>query len=185
MTLLGEWGRSASWSANISSNSRNLKLTFFTTRCHGRVHLPVDLSILALIEEISNWHSWPLDDSTGGGRVDLPLDLLILAIIVEISNCHSSPINNSTWGVGTYASWSANNTSNSRNLKLPFLATRWLYWGGGVDLPVDLSILALIVEISNHHSWPLDDSTWGSRSASWSANISSNSRNLILPILGH
>ena len=75
-----------------------------------------------------------------------------------------------------------NNTSNSRNLKLPFLATRWLYWGG-VDLPVDLSILALIVEISNHHSWPLDDSTWGSRSASWSANISSNSRNLILPFL--
>ena len=52
----------------------------------GRVHLPVDLSILALIVEISNCHSWPLDDSTGGGRVDLLVDLLILALIVEISN---------------------------------------------------------------------------------------------------
>ena len=39
--------------------------------------------------------------------------------------------------------------------------------GGGVDLPVDLPILALIVEISNCHSWPLDDSTGGEgRSAS-------------------
>ena len=54
------------------------------------VDLPVDLLILALIVEISNCHSWPLDDSTGG-RVDLALivdlpsvDLLILALIVEI-----------------------------------------------------------------------------------------------------
>ena len=62
------------------------------------VDLPVDLSILALIVEISNCHSWPLDNSTGGA--DLPVDLLILAIIVEISNCHSSPIDNSTGGVG-------------------------------------------------------------------------------------
>ena len=29
----------------------------------------------------------------------------------------------------------------------------------GVDLPVNLPILDLIVEISNCHSWPLDDST--------------------------
>ena len=29
------------------------------------VDLPVNLSILDLIEEISNFHSWPLDDSTG------------------------------------------------------------------------------------------------------------------------
>ena len=34
------------------------------------------------------------------------------------------------------------NSSNSRNLKLPFLATRCLYLGEGVDLPGDLSILA-------------------------------------------
>ena len=51
----------------------------------GEIDLPVDLPILALIVEISNCHSWPLDDSTGG-RVDLPVDLLILALIVEISN---------------------------------------------------------------------------------------------------
>ena len=31
----------------------------------------------------------------------------------------------------------------------------------GVDLPVDLPILALIVENSNYHSLPLDDSTGG------------------------
>ena len=31
----------------------------------------------------------------------------------------------------------------------------------GVDLLVDLSILSLIVEISNCNSWPLDNSTGG------------------------
>ena len=34
---------------------------------------------------------------------------------------------------------------------------------GGTDLPVDLPILALIVEIKYCHSWPLDDSTVGGR----------------------
>ena len=48
----------------------------------GRVDLPVDLSILALIVEISNCNSWPLDNFTGGA--DLPVDLPILALIVEI-----------------------------------------------------------------------------------------------------
>ena len=58
----------------------------------------VDLSILALIVEISNCNSWPLDNSTGGA--DLPFDLPILALIVEISNCHSRPLDDSTGGVG-------------------------------------------------------------------------------------
>ena len=34
---------------------------------------------------------------------------------------------------------------------------------GEEDLPVALLILALIVEISNCHFWPLDDSTGGGR----------------------
>ena len=60
----------------------------------------VDLLIIALIVEISNCHSWPLDDSTGGEGVDLPVDLSILALIVEISNCHSWPLDDSTGGKG-------------------------------------------------------------------------------------
>ena len=120
----GVGGRSASWSANISSNIWNLKLTFFTTRCHGRVHLPVDLSILALIVEISNWHSSPL----GVMGVDLPVDLPILALIVEISNCHSWPLDDSTGEWDRSASWYANISSNIWNLKLTFFTTR-CHWG--------------------------------------------------------
>ena len=47
-------------------------------------------------------------------------------------------------------------TSNCRNVKLPFLTTRCHYWGGWVDLPLDLPIRALTVEITYCHSWPLD-----------------------------
>ena len=57
------------------------------------------------------------------------------------------------------ASWSANMSSNSRNEKLSFLTTRCHCWG--VDLPLDLPIWALTVEISYCHSWPLDASTGG------------------------
>ena len=70
---------------------------------------------------------------------------------------------------------------NNRNLKLPFLATRCLYQG--VDLPPDLPIWALIVKIWNCHSWPLDASTGGGRSATWSAYMSFNNRNQKLPFL--
>ena len=52
----------------------------------------------------------------------------------------------------------------------------------GVDLPVDLPIWALTLEMSYHYSWPLD-ATMGGRSASWSTNISCNSRNVKLPFL--
>ena len=123
----------------------------------------------------------------------MPVDLLIIPLIVEISNSHPWPLDNSTGGGDWSASWSFNISSNCRNLKLPFLATRWLYWwwegrsascsanissnsenlklhswplddstgGGRVDLPVDLPILAITVEISNCHSSPLDNSTGG------------------------
>ena len=77
--------------------------------------------------------------------------------------------------MGRSASWSANMSSNSRNFKSPFLTSRCLYWG--VDLPVDLPIFALTLEISCHHSWPLDAST-RRVPAGCSLNLSSNSRNL-------
>ena len=145
-------GRLATWSTNMSSNSRNVKLPFLTTRCH---YWGVDLP------------------------VDLPLDLPIWVLTVEMWNCYSWPLDATTGGCRS-ASRSANMSSNSRNVKLLFLTTRCHYWG--VDLPLDLPIWALIVEMWNCHSWPLDASTSGGRSANWSANMSS-SRNVKLPFL--
>ena len=163
-------GRSANWSANMTSNSGNVKLPFLTTRCHYwgldlPVDLPVDLSIWPLTVEMSYHHSWALDAHYLG--VDLP----IWALTVEMWNCHSWPLDRSAtwsvnmtsnsrnvkllfmttrcyWGVGPAsrsATWSANMTSNSRNVKLPFLTTRCHYWGV-VDLPLDLQIWPLICQ---------------------------------------
>ena len=99
----------ASWSDYICCNSWNLILPFLTPRCHYQgVDLPLDLPLWALLLEIWNCHSWPLDGSIRG--VDLPVDLPIWALIVE-------------------ASWSVNMSSNSRNVKLLFLAIRWLCRG--------------------------------------------------------
>ena len=151
MPLLG--GRSASWLANISSNGRNLKSPFLTTRClHQWGYLLVVLSIWALTVEISSHHSWSPDAFYQWDRS---------------------------------ASWSANMSSDIRNLKSPFLTTGRIYWG--VNLPVDQPIWAPRVEISFHYSWLLDASTsggWSARwSASWSANMSSNSGNFKSPFL--
>ena len=176
MSLLG--GRSATWSANMSSNtwsanmssnSRNVKLPFLTTRCHYQgVDLPLDLPIWALTVEMWNCHSWPLDVTTRG--VDLPiwaltLDLPIWALMVRNvklpflnTRCHY-------WG-GRSATWSANMSSNSRNVKLPFLTNRCLLTRE-VDLPLwaltlDLPIWALTFKkMWNCHSWPLDVTTKG------------------------
>ena len=159
------------------------------SRCHGGADLPVDLSILSLIVEIKNCHSWPLRWLYWGSEVDLLVDLPILALIVEISNCHSSPLGNSTWGANLLVDLPILSLIVEMSILL-FLATRWLYWWWsrvdvlvdllilaliveisnwhfsllgvmGVDLPADLPILALIVENSNYHSLPLDDSTGG------------------------
>ena len=73
--------------------------------------------------------------------VGLSVDLPIWALTVEMWNHHSWLLDASTGRGVRSASWSANMSSNSRNLKLPFLATRYPYWG--VDLPVDLPIWAL------------------------------------------
>ena len=180
-------GRSASWSANMSSNRRNLKSPFLTTRClYWGVDLPVNQQIWTLTVEISSDHSWPLDASAR--VVDLTIDLPIWALTVEISNCHSWPLDASASG-GWSASWSANISSNSRNLKSPFLTTRCLFWRRrsaiwsanmsynsrnlkspfltirclylGGDLLVDWPIWVLTIEISSHHSWLLDASTGG------------------------
>ena len=134
----------ANCSANMSSNSRNVKLPFLTTRCHyWGVDLPLDLPIWAVTVEMWNCHSWPLDVTTGGSRS---------------------------------ATWSANMSSHSRNAKLLFLTTRCHYWG--VDLPIDLPIWALTVEMWNCHSWPLDVTTGGVDMSPWSANMSSKSQHL-------
>ena len=147
-------GRSASWSANMSSNSRNLKSPFLTTRClYWGIDLPVNwpkrknhLTSNMLKSQVTT--SWPLDASTGG--VDLLVDL---ANMSSNSRNLKSPFltTRCLYQGGRSASWSANMSSNSRNLKSPFLTNRGLYWG--VDLPVDL------------------------------ANMSSNSRNLKSPFL--
>ena len=143
--------------------------------------------------------------------VDLPVDLPIWPVTIAIWNCHSWPLDASTWGGGRSASWSAYVTCNNSNLKLPFLATRCLYWG--VDLPVDLPIWPVTIAIWNCHSWPLDASTgggdlwvnlpiwpvtiaiwnchswphrclyWGVDLPVWSAYMTCNNSNLKLPVL--
>ena len=150
-------GRSANWSANMSSNSRNVKLPFLTTRCHYwgdiPVDLPLDLPIWAVTVEMWNCYSWPLDATTGGRSARSAT--WYWALTVEMWNCYSWPLDATTGGKSgvDLATWSANMSSNSRNVKLLFLTTRCHYWG--VDLPVDLP--------------------------AWSANMSSNSRNVKLP----
>ena len=147
MSLLAN--RSARWSANIGSNSRNMKSPFLTNIClYWWVDLPVDLPIWALTVEMWNHHSWTLDTSTREGRS--------AGWFAKLSSNSSNlilPFLTTTclyWGDRS-ASWSANMSSNSRNLILPFLTTTCLYWGG--------------------------------RSAGWSANMSSNSRNVKSPFL--
>ena len=84
---------------------------------------------------------------------------------VWISNCHFKGARSAgaRWLAG--ATWSANMSSNSKNLQVPLLAPLW-----GVGLPVHLPIYALTVEIWNSHSWPLEAFT-GGRSATWSAQV--------------
>ena len=92
-------GRSATWSAYMSFHKRNLKLPFLATRClYWGVDLPVDLPICASTRDIWNYHSWPLDASTGG--LDLPVDPPIWASTIEIWKCHSWPLDASTGGGG-------------------------------------------------------------------------------------
>ena len=149
-------GRSASWLANMSSNRRNLKSPFLTTRClYQGGNLPVDWPIWALTEEISSHHSWPLDTYTRGESTRW------LANISSNSRKLKSPCLTSrylSWR-GISASWMANISSTGRNFKSPFLTIRCLCWG--VDQPVNKLMWGLTVEISSHHSWPLDASTGG------------------------
>ena len=157
---VGPASRFATWSANMTSNSRNVKLPFLSTRCHYQgVDLPLDLPLWQLIVEMLYCHSWPLDATTRG--VDLPADLQIWPLTVEMWNCHSWPLDATTWGIDLPLDlplW-VNMSSNSRNVISPFLTTRCQYWG--VDLPLDLQIWPLTVEMWNCHSWPLDATTGG------------------------
>ena len=162
MQLLGfgPASRSATWSANMTSNSRNVKLPFLTNRCHYQG----DRSATWSANTTSNRGNVKLPFSTNRCQywgVDLSLVLSIWPLTVEMWNCHSWPLD-ATTGVGPasrYATWSANMTSNSRNVELLFLTTRYHYWG--VDLPLDLPLWHLIVEMLNCHSWPQDATTRG------------------------
>ena len=142
---------------------------------------------------MSNCHSWPLDATNGGLDLPLhlPLHLPIWALTVEMSNCHSWPLDATNGGLDVPVDlplhlpiWAL----TGRNVKWPFLTTRWHYWGAGVDLSLHLPIWSLTVEMWNCHSWPLDSHYHGgvrsaSRSATSSANMISNSRNVKLPFL--
>ena len=122
--------RSVTSSANMSSNSRNVKLPFLTARCQykgGRSAIRSATSSANMTSNSRNvklHHSWPLDATTGG--LDLPLHLPIWALTVEMSNCHSWPLDATT---------------------------------GGLDLPLHLTIWALTVKMWNCLSWPLDATT--------------------------
>ena len=119
-------GVPAGCSLNLSSNSRNLKSQFLTTRClYWGVDLSVNRQIWALTVEISSHHSWSLDASTRGvpagcslnmssnsrnfksqylttrclyWGVDLPVNRPIWAQTVEISSHHYWPLEASTGG---------------------------------------------------------------------------------------
>ena len=146
----------ASRSANMISNSSNVKLSFLTSRCdYWGLDLPVDLPLHLPIWPLNsrNVKSQFLNTRTQyQGESDLPLvDLPKCALTVEMWNCHSWPLDATTGGVdlpywrSRSATWSANMCSNSRNVKLPFLTTRCHYWGVdlSVDLPLDLPMSAL------------------------------------------
>ena len=146
--------RSATSSANMSSNSRNVKSPFLITTCHY----------------------WGVRSASSSANMSSNSRNVKFAFFA--TRCIYC-------GRGRSASWSANMSYNSRNLKSPFLVTICLDWG--VDLPVDLPIWGLTVEMWNPHSWSLHAITRGvdlaSRSATSSASMSSNSRNVKLPFL--
>ena len=122
------------------------------------VDLSVDLPIWPVTIAIWNCDSWSLDASTWCGvrsaswsayvtcnnsnlklpflatrclfqGVDLSVNLPIWPVTIAIWKCHSWPLDASTWGGDRSSSWSAYMTCNNSNLKLPFLAIRFLYWG--------------------------------------------------------
>ena len=147
----------------------------------GGVDLPLDLPICALTAEMWNCHSWPLDATTGG--VDLPPCLpklpvspsvkwqifYHLVIRVERWNCHSDALadppegRSATFGVVVFQGSMVNWEGVDLPLDLPVHITWFsvvVFKGSmvnwGVDLPLDLPIWALTVEMWNCHSWPLD-----------------------------
>ena len=126
----------------------------------GRLDLPADLLILVLIVEMYICHFWLLDTSfcVCVWGLDLPFAMPIWAGTIELCNCHSWPLDASWlwWWWGSSASWSAYMRQykseiailghwmhvlgvdlpgdlpiwDNTDLKLPFLATGCMYWGG-------------------------------------------------------
>ena len=142
----------------MSSNSRNVKLPFLTTRCHyWGVRSATSSANMSF--KSRNVKSPFLTTRSHYWGVDLSFNLPIWTLTVEMSSCHSWPLD-ATTGARSATS-SANMNSNSGNVKLPFLTTRSHYWGVGVDLSFNLPIWALRVEMWNCHSWPLESTTRG------------------------
>ena len=133
MPVLGGW--SATSSANMSSNSRNVKLPFLTTRCPYWGERSASRSATS-----------PATMSSNSRNVKLPF------LTMRCHYCGERSASRSATSPATMS-------SNSRNVKLPFLTMRCQYWG--VDLPLHLPIWALTVEMWNCHSWPQDAPTGG------------------------
>ena len=145
-------GRSATSSANMSTNSRNVKSPFFTTTWHyqGGRSATSSANMSSNSRNVKSpfftttWHYW---------GVDLPLHLPIWALTVEMWNCHSWPLEATTGGRSAslrglvchlvcpkvlsvsicemaHLLWLSpssrnlwNDTFDSRNVKLPFRST--------------------------------------------------------------
>ena len=187
--LLG--GRSANWSANVSSNCRNVKLPFLTTRClYWGVDLPGDLPLWALTVEMCNIldhyilyqggrsanmssNSRNVKLATLGHQmsiwgVDMLLDLPIWALTVEIWNCYLPELSESAC---EFSVWISN--CHLRG----YICRCNIRWSAGATWSANMSSNSKNVKVS------LLAPLQGGRSASWSANLSSNRRNMKLPFL--
>ena len=144
MPLLG--GRSATWSATLSAWALRVgiyqyesEISIWNVKCEIR-HVNSPFLTTRCLHQGCRSASWSANMSSNSRNVKLSF---------LTTRCLY-------WGCWS-ASWSANMSSNSRNVLSPFLTTRCLYQG--LDLPVDLPIWVLTVEMSYCHSWPLDATT--------------------------
>ena len=147
--------RSATSSANMRSNSRNVKLPFLSIT--AGVYLPLHLPIA----EMWNHHSLPLYATTGGIRSASRYATSSAKMSSNSRNVKLPFLTISEGGRSVTSS--ANMSSYSRNVKLPFFTTVCHYQGGylPVDLSLHLPVWALTVEMWNCHSLPLYATTRG------------------------
>ena len=174
MAVLG--GRSPTWSANMNSNSRHVKLPFLTTRCqYWGVHLPVDLPI------------WTLNSR----NVKLPVDVPIWTLTVdrclicqyELYNSRNVKLPFFTtrcqYQGSRSATWSANMSINNRNVS-PYLHKK--YKSQLNECPECL-FPSLFINCSKYSPYLLKESKFSSRmnlsNQKWLSNTSHNSINYV------